>query len=741
MTPYIVQVGLIIAGCLAFYKVLLQKETFYQVNRYVLISCLLVAFVLPLVPVPQKWSFRAAEPTTTVQLPQASNAQEQPSTKSSEGGDIIKLPPVIPDATPATAAKFSLAQVLTWLTYLYWFGVVAFGLNFLVQVVVLFYRAYRSPVIVDGRYRIVEIHGDKAPCSFANNIFINPEKYEWETYNQILLHEKVHIRQRHSMDLLLAELVLIFQWFNPFAWLYRKEMENNLEFLTDDQMVERERVEKASYQISLLKVSSPQLPLSITTNYNQSLLKKRIAMMNTKKSNLHTAWKYFFLLPVLVLFASLMNDPVAQVKPGTAKRLEGKPDAKPDPQANLSTDNKSQVKPDNNLNVKQEVQTNNQNEKNVNQQTNVSENANVKTNVNTKVDATVKANTNTNINVRGIDTEGSWFATIKGDKVSVQFKSDDDDDFSSSTTTFNLSDFSSIPKGTAGTFKVVREAGTMEFTGKFEDNQGMGSYKFIADKQYKTDMDREIESDLTEKDVLVFFFIDIKRSYVAMLKQEGYKDIGKNDVIPMAALKIDGPYIRSMKAAGLKDLSMRDLIPLKSLKIDGEYVTEIRNAGYKDVDAQQLITFKSQGIDGKYVEKMLKGDGDIKPGDLVALKSLKIDDEYINSFRSVGMTNLSSRDIIPMKSLGITAEYAKGFQALGYKNITPRDLIPLKSQKITPEFIKGFQALGFEDIPLNEVVSLKAVGVTPEYVKEMKGKGFNYSKLNKYISLKSIGDH
>ena len=70
MTPYILNVALIIAGCLAFYKLFLQQETFYRVNRYMLIACLLIAFALPLIPVPQQWSFRKAEEKTSiVQLP------------------------------------------------------------------------------------------------------------------------------------------------------------------------------------------------------------------------------------------------------------------------------------------------------------------------------------------------------------------------------------------------------------------------------------------------------------------------------------------------------------------------------------------------------------------------------------------------------------------------------------------------------------------------------------------------
>ena len=174
-----------------------------------------------------------------------------------------------------------------------------------------------------ANFALLRYTGNKAPCSFGNNIFINPAKYDWETYNQVLLHEKIHIEQKHTLDLLLAEMVLIFQWFNPFAWVWRKELESNLEFFTDNKLIQQDAVEKESYQLSLLKVAAPHFPLSLTTNYNQSLLKKRILMMNVKKSNVHTIWKYFFLLPLMVLFVCLFNETVVKSQPLLPKQKPG----------------------------------------------------------------------------------------------------------------------------------------------------------------------------------------------------------------------------------------------------------------------------------------------------------------------------------------------------------------------------------------------------------------------------------
>ena len=280
-----------------------------------------------------------------------------------------------------------------------------------------------NPTIINSRIRqILGLFTKSSYLGFTAtpyaNIFINPEKYEWETYNQILLHEKIHIEQKHTIDLLLAEAVIIFQWFNPFAWQWRKALESNLEFLTDSEMLQQETVEKESYQFSQLKVAAPHFPLSLTTNYNQSLIKKRIIMMNSKKSNVNTTWKYFFLLPLLVLFACLFNQPVAQGQTP-------------------------------NLNELPKVQSNIQN---------------------------------------GMDTEGSWFAVIKGATVHIQFRNDYGDN---SSTTFQLSELTGFTKDMKGEFTITREAGTMNFEGKFEGNNGMGSYTFKANKNFNIAMAQE----------------------------------------------------------------------------------------------------------------------------------------------------------------------------------------------------------------------------------------------------------
>jgi len=595
---------------------------------------MMLAFILPLLPVPQQWSLRKTEApvTMTYKDPVVYANNITPTIKENNQTPVIK--------SSQEKQTITFEQVINWIFYLYWFGVVIFGLNLLMQAAILLYNAYSSPAIKDGKFRIIEITGDKAPCSFGNNIFINPEKYDFETYNQILLHEKIHIEQKHTFDLLLAEILLIFQWFNPFAWLWRKELENNLEFLTDNKLLQQNGVEKTSYQLSLLKVAAPHYSLSLTTNYNQSLLKKRLLMMNAKKSNVHTIWKYFFLLPLMVLFVCLFNEPIAK------------------------------------------SQTNDE------QKTTISKNDDEH---------------------HGIKTEGNWFATIKGDKINIQFRNDNEEN-SYNGSTFLVSEFKDLPRDKQGTFTLTREAGTMEFTGKFEGDKGMGHYKFTPNRNYSDDMLKQGINLSDDEDLMVFFFVNVKRSYVQMLKQNGYANLDKDNIIPLAALDVNEAYIKSIKDAGFSNISLDDLVPFRSLGIDKGYIEEIRKAGYSNISPDKIISFKVQGIDGKYIkdfrssiknennEKQNKDenineninennknkdhdknkdqyknknnnkndDEDNDEDAMISYKALGITNEYVQSLKNAGYNNLSTENIISMKSLGVTAEYIKIFRDAGY---------------------------------------------------------------------------
>jgi hypothetical protein len=860
MIPYIPHVTVIIAVCFLFYKIFLQKETFYRLNRWTLMACLAVAFALPLLPAPRQWSWRdnyenslsglfettplaktvvplrqespsailpysAALPSSSILPPVATTRQQGPMQPSSSLRSVtltqsdLRIPysshkqhashrkttsftpeispgksvpaasaitPVLlsspsSDLSPRKAASF-FPQLIHWLFYCYWFGVIIFGLNFLLQIVILLYQSYKSPVIRDGRYRIVETGGNRAPCSFGNNIFINPSIYDWETYNQILIHEKIHVSGRHTIDILLAEIVVILQWFNPFAWLYRKEVENNLEFLTDHSVLLHQEVERSAYQLSLLRVSAPHLPFSITTNYNQSLLKRRIVMMNSKHSSLHTIWKYFFLIPVLTLLVCALNKPVAfgQSADSGKKDLSGK---RNDTSVHRTT--KDTIRPDpgneapltrvrvesagsHTLNVPDQDVTATDVEplvvtlKNVNVG---SRGYGSQVYVNALVGAdshgddgimpvTVNArvgNLNTMyttsgyaamaVNVGDDETEGSWFVTSSEDKMNFELKGESEEHSWSNSFTVAKSEFNPFPGQGTVEFKLVREAGTIVFKGQFDGQEGFGHYKFKADDSYIAYLKQKGVEDLEERRVFSFFVANVTKDFTNMILHNGYPHISGRYLIAMSRMHIDEAYLKSWKQSGYGDLSEQDLITAKSMHVDPAYAQEMKTAGYDNLSLRELIRLKSQRIDGDYVRSLHTASGSALPPaqDLIAYKSMRIDSGYLASLQKIGYTGLSYREIISLHNMHVTADYIKGFLALGYKDLPARSLISLKSRDITPDFIKGFKDAGYSDIELQDLSSLKAVGITPDFIKEFKNIGYDHIPIRELRTLKVTG--
>ena len=316
MIPYLLHSSILLIGSAAFYWIFLRKETFFSLNRWTLVISLLLSLTLPLITVPAAFSLRGSAANNNIFTEVASYSKSRtnistPSTPSTTDnskvetnktqGPVNNSPPTITESEGL--ASLSLFEIISWI---YFFGVLVFFLVFIVQLTILLTKMYSLNGVKTGKYRIVELLKDEAPYSFWNTIFINPSIYDTLTYEQIIEHEKLHIDQAHFVDKFLAELVVIVFWFNPASWILRNAITNNLEFLTDQSLL-NQGMHKEQYQMSLLKVSVAQKPYNLTTNYNNSFLKNRIIMMNSKQSSVTSIWKYIFILPLFLFSVISLN--------------------------------------------------------------------------------------------------------------------------------------------------------------------------------------------------------------------------------------------------------------------------------------------------------------------------------------------------------------------------------------------------------------------------------------------------
>lgn len=184
--------------------------------------------------------------------------------------------------------------IWTLLVYIFWTGVSVMAIRFCFQLLSLWkiHRSSQRSKIAGTPVQVLQQPVN--PFSFFRNIYINPVLHQPEELPAILRHEKVHVQQWHSIDVVLGELNNIFYWFNPGAWLMKTAIRENLEFITDRYLL-KQGVDKTAYQYNLIKVSGIPYATAIANNFNFSHLKNRIIMMNSKKSSRYQMARYLVL--------------------------------------------------------------------------------------------------------------------------------------------------------------------------------------------------------------------------------------------------------------------------------------------------------------------------------------------------------------------------------------------------------------------------------------------------------------
>ena len=276
---YLLKANVGIALFYAFYKLFCQRDTFFQWRRFALLSFLGISFIYPLLNI-QDW---VKEQPAMYEL-----ADYYATWMATE--EITATTPVVIDAP-------QLPSLLTIGIYLYYIGVIVMSFRFIAQLCSVFRMRWKGTrSMIDGQ-RIISIPTEADPFSFFGWIFLYLPGLKDESRQEILKHEQTHARQWHSMDVILCELINIVCWFNPFAWLIKTEIRLNLEYLADNKVAETTSDCKL-YQYHLLNLVNKNVQTGLCNNFNVSHLKRRIIMMNKKRTHTAGRIKYALFVPL-----------------------------------------------------------------------------------------------------------------------------------------------------------------------------------------------------------------------------------------------------------------------------------------------------------------------------------------------------------------------------------------------------------------------------------------------------------
>ncbi|WP_438425090.1 M56 family metallopeptidase [Aquimarina macrocephali] len=284
---YLLKASILLSLFYGVYFLLLRKDTFFTINRHFLLVGIITSLLLPFIEF------------TTIKF--------------------IENPTFYITETNQSPSKNIIPETINWWvigSVLYGLGALIFLSRFCLQLLSLKKLLTHHQSRKEDGFNFIEVTQDITPFSFFNTIVYNPVLHSREELDMILKHEKIHVQQLHTLDLILMNLLLIFQWVNPFAWLYKKNLEQNLEFIADREAI-NQMTSRKEYQLTLLKVSSNNYS-TITNNFYQSLIKKRIVMLNKQSSQSKKLWKVTVILPLLSLFLwSFNTQEVIKIKQDT----------------------------------------------------------------------------------------------------------------------------------------------------------------------------------------------------------------------------------------------------------------------------------------------------------------------------------------------------------------------------------------------------------------------------------------
>ncbi|RXK58734.1 hypothetical protein ESA94_15195 [Lacibacter luteus] len=272
---YLLKVSIALALVYVFYQLVLRRLTFYNWNRWYLVGYAALSFFIPFMNITD---FLFKHELEEVQF--------------------VRMVPVYNLNITATNAGF---EWNSWNIAIVLFiaGMMLMGMRMLLQLYSLRKMKAKARLLNEGAIKLFHVEENIMPFSFSNGIYINSKLHTEAELQEIIRHEFVHVKQKHSIDILFAEFLCMVLWFHPAAWFIRKAIRQNLEFIADEKVLQ-EGVDKKQYQYLLLKVVGNN-HYSIASNFNFSSLKNRIIMMNQIKSARVQAIRFLFVLPLVAV--------------------------------------------------------------------------------------------------------------------------------------------------------------------------------------------------------------------------------------------------------------------------------------------------------------------------------------------------------------------------------------------------------------------------------------------------------
>jgi len=283
---YLFQSSCWLTGFAVVYFLFLKNERFFILKRMFLLFGILVSVILPLISFHYRVEIQTLSPLSA----------------EHEQGNFNAIPGILQQIPAENKVGFR-----TYLLVVYSVGLSVFALRLLYHILLKIKIINRHRISDSGSSNIIRSSDYPSSFSFFNYIFINPSVDEKE-YREILNHELVHVKQKHWLDLLLAEILSLLQWVNPIVWIYTGFIRLNHEYIADEVALQRS-TDPNFYKAALLNHIFRSPVISLSNSFNYSNHKSRFEMMKNMISSPYRKLKVLFIIPVFPVLIYAFSQP------------------------------------------------------------------------------------------------------------------------------------------------------------------------------------------------------------------------------------------------------------------------------------------------------------------------------------------------------------------------------------------------------------------------------------------------
>lgn len=263
-------------------------------------------------------------------------------------------------------------------------------------------------------------------------------------------------------------------------------------------------------------------------------------------------------------------------------------------------------------------------------------------------------------------------------------------------------------------FQVSRQTGTLTLSGKLNEDEGQGTYEFIADDTFKKHL---ADLSITSRDENFMFHLflgDINKEYITFLKKN-HSDINGDRLQELAIHGITQKryqmYYDLFQKYSNKAPSIQEVVEARIHGLDQEHISQMESSGYQNLSMKKMIETKIHGVNAAYIEGLKKA----------------------------GFDNLSIDKVVEAKIHGITPAAIKQIQSLGYTNLSLDKMIEVKIHGVNSSYIQELTDAGFSNLPINKLIEAKIHGVDADFIAQAKRKGHEPDNIDGYIELKIHG--